>query len=127
MQQSMQTLQRSGLIPPGTMPNPYGISGNANPFMNPYGLNNNIMGGGGALGGLDFNSLLLPGGAGSFGINNMPPPAAAVPPQDPAVQYASQLQQLQDMGFSDATANLQALVHTRGNVNAAVERLLGGP
>jgi hypothetical protein len=42
------------------------------------------------------------------------------------VQYANQLQQLQDMGFSDAEANLQALIRTRGNVNNAVERLLTG-
>ncbi len=53
-------------------------------------------------------------------------PVAAVPAQDPAVQYANQLQQLQDMGFSDAEANLQALIRTRGNVNNAVERLLTG-
>lgn len=54
------------------------------------------------------------------------PAAPAAPAQDPAVQYANQLQQLQDMGFSDAAANLQALIRTRGNVNAAVERLLSG-
>jgi len=33
---------------------------------------------------------------------------------------------LNDMGFFDPVANLQALVSTGGNVNAAVERLLGG-
>ena len=56
-------------------------------------------------------------------------PAAtpAAPAVDPAVQYANQLQQLQDMGFADAEANLQALIRTRGNVNNAVERLLSGP
>jgi len=52
---------------------------------------------------------------------------AAAPAVDPAVQYANQLQQLQDMGFADADANLQALIRTRGNVNNAVERLLSGP
>ena len=45
-------------------------------------------------------------------------------PTDPATTYASQQQQLQDMGFTDVAANLRALVQTQGNVNAAVERLL---
>lgn len=41
--------------------------------------------------------------------------------------YASQLSQLQDMGFVDTQANIQALRATGGNVHAAVERLLGNP
>ena len=49
------------------------------------------------------------------------PPAVA----DPLVTYASQLQQLRDMGFPNDAANVQALVRTSGNVNGAVERLLG--
>jgi ubiquilin len=52
------------------------------------------------------------------------PPAAPPAPADPATTYASQQQQLQDMGFGDTAANLRALVQTQGNVNAAVERLL---
>lgn len=32
----------------------------------------------------------------------------------------------QDMGFFDRESNLRALVATGGNVNAAVDRLLGG-
>jgi ubiquilin len=46
--------------------------------------------------------------------------------QPPETRFASQLQQLQDMGFPDQPSNLQALVATGGNVNAAVERLLSG-
>jgi hypothetical protein len=38
--------------------------------------------------------------------------------------YLTQLQQLRDMGFPNDAANVQALVRTSGNVNAAVERLL---
>jgi hypothetical protein len=45
--------------------------------------------------------------------------------QSPAERYASQVAQLQSMGFTDASANLEALVQTGGNINAAVERLLG--
>ncbi|KAL5514159.1 hypothetical protein ACEPAG_2247 [Sanghuangporus baumii] len=37
-----------------------------------------------------------------------------------------QLQQLQDMGFSDAAQNVRALLAIGGNVNAAIEYILGG-
>ncbi|RYH17179.1 hypothetical protein EON65_28955 [archaeon] len=109
MQQSMQTLQGAGILPPGGMgTNPY-----ANPFSSPFGLP--ASGGGNPVGGLNFSSLLGSGAA-----------APAAPPVDPAVRFASQLQQLQDMGFGDQAANLRALQATSGNVNAAVERLLNG-
>ena len=38
--------------------------------------------------------------------------------------YASQLQQLQGMGFVNEAVNIDALKATNGNVEAAVERLL---
>lgn len=47
-----------------------------------------------------------------------------VPPEE---LYASQLAQLQEMGFFDTQENIRALVATAGNVHAAVERLLGNP
>jgi ubiquilin len=43
------------------------------------------------------------------------------PPED---RYTSQLEQLANMGFMNREANLQALIATFGDVNAAVERLL---
>ncbi|XP_042861532.1 ubiquilin-1-like [Penaeus japonicus] len=43
---------------------------------------------------------------------------------NPEQQYASQLDQLSAMGFINREANLQALIATFGDVNAAVERLL---
>ena len=46
--------------------------------------------------------------------------------QTPAVIYRTQLNQLNMMGFTDATANIEALIQTGGNVEAAVDRLLGG-
>lgn len=55
------------------------------------------------------------------GLASAPPPV-----QDPATHYATQLQQLADMGFTDREANIRALQATGGNVNAAVERLLTG-
>ncbi|XP_035842829.1 ubiquitin domain-containing protein DSK2b-like isoform X2 [Helianthus annuus] len=46
----------------------------------------------------------------------------AVPPEQ---LYATQLSQLQEMGFFDTQENIRALRATAGNVHAAVERLLG--
>ncbi|CAF1563373.1 unnamed protein product [Adineta ricciae] len=43
----------------------------------------------------------------------------------PDQRYAVQLEQLVSMGFTNREANLQALTATMGDVNAAVERLLG--
>ncbi|XP_016993982.2 ubiquilin-1 [Drosophila takahashii] len=44
--------------------------------------------------------------------------------QPPEVRYQSQLEQLAAMGFGNRDANLQALIATFGDINAAVERLL---
>ncbi|KAL7646691.1 UNVERIFIED_CONTAM: hypothetical protein RMT77_001944 [Armadillidium vulgare] len=46
---------------------------------------------------------------------------------NPEQLYASQLEQLTAMGFINREANLQALIATLGDVNAAVERLLARP
>eukprot|EP01129_Flabellula_baltica_P001132 TRINITY_DN11044_c0_g1_i1.p1 TRINITY_DN11044_c0_g1~~TRINITY_DN11044_c0_g1_i1.p1 ORF type:complete len:266 (+),score=77.50 TRINITY_DN11044_c0_g1_i1:57-854(+) len=42
---------------------------------------------------------------------------------DPESAYSSQLQQLEEMGFTDREANLTALKASMGNVEAALERL----
>ena len=105
MQQSMATLQNNGF--PGIAGSPFGGFG------------------GPAAGGLDFSSLLGGAGAGAGATGFGAAPAAApVSAEPPATRYASQLRQLYDMGFSDEQANLQALIATGGNLNAAVERLL---
>ncbi|KAG2703020.1 hypothetical protein I3843_06G110700 [Carya illinoinensis] len=57
-------------------------------------------------------------GAGSLTVPNNPD----VPPEE---LYATQLSQLQEMGFFDTQENIRALRATAGNVHAAVERLLG--
>ncbi|KAG2703023.1 hypothetical protein I3843_06G110800 [Carya illinoinensis] len=57
-------------------------------------------------------------GAGSLTVPNNPD----VPPEE---LYATQLSQLQEMGFFDTQENIRALHATAGNVHAAVERLLG--
>lgn len=44
--------------------------------------------------------------------------------QPPEQRYSAQLEQLANMGFLNREANLQALIATFGDVNAAIERLL---
>ncbi|CAK0751892.1 hypothetical protein CVIRNUC_002103 [Coccomyxa viridis] len=120
MQQAMQQLQSSGMMPPGAMP----------------GLNAGLGGpmGGGALGSgpgnpQDINAFMDRmglSGAGAFGAPAAPG-GGAPPVADPEAAYASQLEQLQGMGFYDRQANIVALQATGGNVSAAVDRLLQGP
>ncbi|XP_075684644.1 ubiquilin-1 isoform X4 [Rhinoderma darwinii] len=45
--------------------------------------------------------------------------------QNPEVRFQQQLDQLTAMGFLNREANLQALIATGGDINAAIERLLG--
>jgi len=62
------------------------------------------------------------------GLGGFPP--AAGPPADsrpPEERYATQLEQLQSMGFYDARANLSALLMSGGSVEGAVGILLGQP
>ena len=58
-----------------------------------------------------------------FGSQFAAPPAPQGPPEE---IYASQLSQLNDMGFFDTQENIRALRATGGNVHAAVDRLLSG-
>uniref|UniRef100_A0A5B6ZW49 Ubiquitin domain-containing protein DSK2a-like n=1 Tax=Davidia involucrata TaxID=16924 RepID=A0A5B6ZW49_DAVIN len=60
------------------------------------------------------------GGLGASGLTV--PNTPDVPPEQ---LYATQLSQLQEMGFFDTQENIRALLATAGNVHAAVERLLG--
>lgn len=57
------------------------------------------------------------------------PTAAASTPADtrsPEERFQVQLQQLNEMGFWDASKNIRALTATGGNVNAAIEMLFSG-
>ncbi|XP_043935704.1 ubiquilin-4 [Protopterus annectens] len=45
--------------------------------------------------------------------------------QSPELRFQMQLEQLNSMGFINREANLQALIATEGDINAAIERLLG--
>ncbi|XP_073120075.1 ubiquitin domain-containing protein DSK2b-like [Henckelia pumila] len=62
---------------------------------------------------------------GGFGAGGLNVPSTNNPNVPPEELYATQLSQLQDMGFYDREENIRALRATSGNVHAAVERLLG--
>ncbi|KAJ0468595.1 putative Ubiquitin-like domain, Heat shock chaperonin-binding, UBA-like superfamily, ubiquilin [Helianthus annuus] len=80
-------------------------------------------GGTGSPNNMNLNMDMLMNMFGSLGTGGFTPPNNSnVPPEE---LYATQLAQLQEMGFFDTRENLQALTATRGNVHAAVERLLG--
>ena len=53
--------------------------------------------------------------------------ANVTPAPDAATQFASQLEQLEMMGFNNRQANIEELTRTGGNVEAAVDRLLTRP
>jgi ubiquilin len=109
LQQAMQQLQRGGVFPEGTVPS-FPMPGmpampSAGAFPPPPT-------------GAGFPSAAFPG---------LFSPAAATPAaphQPPEVRFASQLTQLESMGFIDRESNIRALTATNGNVNAAIERLL---
>jgi hypothetical protein len=63
------------------------------------------------------------GQPGGFGA---PAAAPAVPAVAPEVQYAAQLEQIAGMGFTDRERVLEILARVNGNVNQALDILLGG-
>ena len=81
-----------------------------------------MSGGAWAAGGGAGALAALLAGAGAGGDGDAPfslPPVA-----DPETAFATQLSQLEGMGFVDRQRNIAALQRTGGNVEAAVERLL---
>lgn len=51
--------------------------------------------------------------------------AGGDPNQPPEERFATQLAQMRDMGFTNQDLNIQILQQTGGNVEVAIERLLG--
>jgi ubiquilin len=99
--------------------------------------------------GADPSALLqLLGAGGGFGsgttsLGSSPPPTDVRPPEErfqvqlqvrtlPCAPHSpwnntdSRLQQLQDMGFTNASQNVRALLATGGNVHSAIEYILNG-
>ena len=54
-------------------------------------------------------------------------PAEVTSVEQPEIRFATQLRQLQDMGFYNPVENVQALQMTGGNVEAALEWLFSRP
>lgn len=65
---------------------------------------------------------LLPGGPGGAGGAGAAP-AQPTDPRELEERFAEQLRQLNDMGFNDLQLNLQALLLSNGDVQAAIEIL----
>lgn len=75
------------------------------------------------------SSSTSPSSSTATGTAPAPAPAATpapAPVTNPEETYAAQLTQMNDMGFTDTAACVRALVASQGNVNIAVERMLGG-
>lgn len=99
---------------------PPGGAGGAGAAGNPFGITPEMMqqfmgmmGGSEGMGGM--------GGMGGFGA-----PAAPADTRPPEERYADQLRQLNEMGFFDFDQNVAALRRSGGNVQGAVNFLLGG-
>jgi len=117
---------------PAGMPNMAGLealfgggaagAGGNTPGANPFAGMQDLFGPNSPFGSMNAGAGGMPnlGGFGSF-----PPPQ----PQDgrsPEERYETQLQQLRDMGFHNASQNVRALIATGGNVEGAVEYILSG-
>lgn len=117
IQQGLQTLAREApTLVPGTT-GFGGIGGNANPNPAPVATpvsteNASPLSGISEPGHQQFVQQMLQALSGSN-------------TQNPEVRFQQQLDQLSAMGFLNREANLQALIATGGDINAAIERLLG--
>merc|ERR1712019_73164 len=72
----------------------------------------------------------MQGGGASMGMGDginggfaSPSPADTRAPEE---RYATQIEQLENMGFPDKHSNVQALVQSNGDVNQAINSLIGG-
>ena len=152
IQQGMATLQRNGVLPPGAMsglglggttPNVglgggLGLGGTA-PSLGLGGTAPGLglggtapgLGLGGTAPGLGLGLGGARQGAGQASSNTQTassadnPWASAVATQSPEERFKDQLEQLQTMGFTDQAKNVEALLQTNGNVNSAIDRLIG--
>jgi len=62
----------------------------------------------------------------SANANPMAGLLASLPTLSPEQRFSRQLDQLEQMGFTDRPSNIQALSATNGNIDAAIDRLLQG-
>ncbi|KAI0245755.1 hypothetical protein BJV78DRAFT_251268 [Lactifluus subvellereus] len=108
--------QASNTVPtpaaPGSTPPASGTTPTPNLFgPNPFGADPSAL--------LQLLSL----GSGAPSLGTASPPVDVRPPEE---RFQVQLQQLQDMGFTNASQNVRALLATGGNVHSAIEYILNG-
>merc|ERR1712187_1039294 len=99
-------------VAPGTAPTPGVSSGGATPEAFDPALMEAAM------------QAMMVGGIGGGGSRGGVPPAPDTRP--PEERFASQLNQLVNMGFSERPPNLQALKIANGDINQAINYLLEG-
>merc|ERR1712003_76943 len=115
MQQAMQGMNGAGTPQMQAIPDAQGGAQQAappNPMLNPDMMQQMMQ--------------AMQGGMGNGGLNGgfgSPNPADTRPPEE---RYATQVQQLENMGFPDKHSNLQALAQSNGDVNQAINFLIGG-
>merc|ERR1712014_270242 len=113
MQQAMQGMNGAGAPQTPAIPAAQGGAQQAappNPMMNP-----------------DMMQQMMQAMQGGMG-NGMNGGIASPNPADtrsPEERFATQVQQLESMGFPDKHSNLQALSQTNGDINQAINALLG--
>jgi ubiquilin len=101
-----------GAANPGALPNPM-----FDPAMMQAAMQAMMGGGMGGQPGL---------GGGMAGAGALPPLAAPADARPAEERFSTQLDQLSNMGFPDKHSNLQALQTANGDVNQAINSLLGG-
>ncbi|XP_077105097.1 ubiquilin-1 [Ranitomeya variabilis] len=117
IQQGLQTLAREApSLVPGTT-GLGGIGGTANPNPAPVSTS------GSSESASPLSGISEPGHQ-QF-VQHMLQALSGANTQNPEVRFQQQLDQLSAMGFLNREANLQALIATGGDINAAIERLLG--
>ncbi|UKJ88468.2 ubiquitin-related chaperonin [Theileria orientalis] len=123
-------MQPSGATQPGATTQPGGTPGfpagqtapTTQPGVaNPAGVGAGAAGAGFGAGANPFAAFASGFGSGLGTSGFGAPPADTRPPEE---RFSSQLQSLQEMGFIDQAANVQALLATNGDISAAIARLL---
>jgi len=97
-------------------------------FWESMGMPAGGMPGPGGMPGMDNNMRQMMQQMGGLGgLSNQTGNQTVTPAPDAETRFASQLEQLEMMGFTNKTANIEELTRTGGNVEAAVDRLLNRP
>ncbi|KIO28630.1 hypothetical protein M407DRAFT_242945 [Tulasnella calospora MUT 4182] len=116
------TTSPSGTTPAATSTANPSSPGSTAPPANPFGMiDPNMLQA--LLGGMGPPPPWLGAGTSPFGGSSATPPANLPPPEE---RFQTQLQQMAEMGFTNASQNIRALQAAGGNVQAAIEYIFSG-